>query len=74
MVTAISFALALVSVLLIGAILLQTSAAGIGALGGADSVDAGFHTRRGPERAVFVATVVLAIAFIALAFAAFRLA
>jgi protein translocase SecG subunit len=74
MATAIPFALALVSVLLIGAILLQTSAAGIGALGGADSVDAGFHTRRGPERVVFVATVVLAVAFAVLAFAAFRLA
>jgi protein translocase SecG subunit len=74
MATAISFALALISVTMIGAILLQTSAAGIGALGGADSVDAGFHTRRGPERVIFVATVVLAAAFAALAFAAFRLA
>jgi len=74
MATAISFALALISVMMIGAILLQTSAAGIGALGVADSVDAGFHTRRGPERVIFVATVVLAAAFAALAFAAFRLA
>lgn len=74
MVTAISFALALVSVVMIGAILLQTSAAGIGALGGADSVDAGFHTRRGPDRAIFVTTAILAVAFAALAFAAFRLA
>lgn len=71
MATAISFALALVSVFLIGAILLQTSAAGIGALGGADSVDSGFHTRRGPERVVFVATVVLAFAFAALAYVSF---
>ncbi|MEK7065930.1 MAG: preprotein translocase subunit SecG [Patescibacteria group bacterium] len=56
------------SFLLIAVILLQQTGAGIGgAFGGADSVS-GFHTRRGAEKALFYATIVIAILF---AFSAF---
>lgn len=50
------------SILLVGAILLQQSAAELGgAFGGGDRVM--FHTKRGLEKALFVATIVLAILF-----------
>ena len=50
------------SILLIGAILLQPAGAGIGgAFGGADG--GGFHTRRGMEKILFRSTIVLAILF-----------
>ena len=50
------------SVLLIGAILLQQSSAGLGgAFGGSDG--GGFTTRRGMEKVLFQATIVLAILF-----------
>ncbi|HEY4507851.1 MAG TPA: preprotein translocase subunit SecG [Candidatus Paceibacterota bacterium] len=67
------FAQVLAATLLVGAVLLQTSSAGIGALGGADSADVGFHTRRGPERVLFVATIVLGALFAAISFVAFRI-
>ena len=55
-----------ISVLLIAGILLQYSAAGVGgALGGSDSFEAGYHTRRGFEKFLFNATIVLAILFAA---------
>jgi len=50
------------SILLIGAVLLQQAGAGIGgAFGGADG--GGFHTRRGMEKVLFRSTIVLAILF-----------
>ncbi len=50
------------SLLLIGAILLQQSGAGIGgAFGGSDG--GGFHTRRGLEKFFFNTTIVLSILF-----------
>lgn len=56
----------IISVLLIAGVLLQYSAAGVGgALGGSDSFEAGYHTRRGFEKFLFNATVVLAILFAA---------
>ena len=52
------------AVLLIASVLLQTSSAGLGgAFGAADSVDAGYHTRRGFEKTLFNGTVVLGILF-----------
>jgi protein translocase SecG subunit len=55
-----------ISVLLIAGVLLQYSAAGVGgALGGSDSFEAGYHTRRGFEKFLFNATIVLAILFAA---------
>ncbi|HEY4486431.1 MAG TPA: preprotein translocase subunit SecG [Candidatus Paceibacterota bacterium] len=50
------------SILLIGAILLQQSSAGTGgAFGGSDG--GSFNTRRGFEKVLFRATIVLAILF-----------
>jgi len=59
------------SVILVAGILLQNRSAGIGALGGSDSVDAGFGTRRGPEKTLFIATVVVAVLFIIVSFISF---
>ena len=60
------------SLLLAGSILLQQSGAGIGgAFGGAEG--GGFHTRRGLEKVLFRATIVLAILFALSAFVALLL-
>lgn len=57
------------SVLLIAAILLQHTGAGLGgAFGGTET--AGYTTRRGFERFLFIATIVLAVLFAASAFLA----
>ena len=51
------------SVLLIGAILLQRTGASLGGAFGADNFSSGFHTRRGLERVLFHATIALGILF-----------
>ncbi|MDO8594349.1 MAG: preprotein translocase subunit SecG [bacterium] len=51
------------SVLLIATILLQQSAAGLGGAFG-DNFSGGFHTRRGFEKTLFNATVVIAVLFV----------
>jgi len=51
------------SLLLIAAILLQRTGASIGGAFGADNFSSGFHTRRGLERTLFHATIVLGILF-----------
>lgn len=51
------------SVLLIAAILLQRTGASLGGAFGADNFSSGFHTRRGLERTLFRATIVLAVLF-----------
>ena len=53
----------ILSVLLIGAVLLQQTGASLGGAFGADNFSSGFHTRRGLERALFRATIVLGILF-----------
>ena len=58
------------SVVLIGLILLQQSDASVGAAFGGDGLSAGAHTRRGPEKIMFIITIVIAILFAASAFAA----
>ena len=59
----------ILSIFLIGAILLQQSGAGIGgAFGGSDG--GGFHTRRGFEKFLFRATIVIATLFALSAFVA----
>lgn len=64
----------ILSVALILAILLQTSASGLGgAFGGSDSPDAGYNTRRGIERILFNATIIIAVLFILSSFIAFLL-
>jgi protein translocase SecG subunit len=56
----------LVSILLIAVILMQPSTAGVGgAMGGSDGMQA-FRTKRGFEKFLFVATIVLGIIFTAL--------
>jgi protein translocase SecG subunit len=51
------------SVLLIAAILLQRTGASLGGAFGADNFSSGFHTRRGFEKTLFQATIVLGILF-----------
>jgi protein translocase SecG subunit len=54
------------SVLLVAAILLQRSDASLGgAFGGGDNFGGGLHLRRGPEKFLFTATIVLGILFVA---------
>jgi preprotein translocase subunit SecG len=53
-----------ISAFLIIAVLLQHSGAqNGGALGGSDSTSSVFHTRRGLEKALFIATIVLGVLF-----------
>ncbi|MCR4281080.1 MAG: preprotein translocase subunit SecG [Candidatus Kaiserbacteria bacterium] len=51
------------SVLLIIAILLQHTGASLGGAFGADNFGSGFHTRRGLEKTLFFATIILGILF-----------
>lgn len=51
------------SILLIVAIVLQRTGASLGGAFGADNFSSGFHTRRGPEKTLFYATIVLAVLF-----------
>ena len=53
------------SVLLVVAILIQKSEAGVGgSFGGNDNFSAGFHTRRGFEQKLFYFTVGIAVIFV----------
>ena len=57
------------SVILIGAVLLQQTGAGAGgAFGENANWSSAFHTRRGGERMLFIATIVIAIIFALSAF------
>ena len=49
--------------LLIAAILLQRTGASLGGAFGADNFSSGFHTRRGLEKTLFQATIILGILF-----------
>ncbi len=51
------------SVLLIGAILLQRTGASLGGAFGADNFTSGFHTRRGLEKTLFWVSIILGILF-----------
>jgi len=51
------------SILLIIAILLQQTGAGVGGAFGGGSSDGYFHTRRGMEKVLFQTTIVLALLF-----------
>ena len=51
------------SVLLMVCVLLQRTGASLGGAFGADNFSSGFHTRRGLEKTLFRATIVLAILF-----------
>ncbi|MFA6050568.1 MAG: preprotein translocase subunit SecG [Candidatus Paceibacterota bacterium] len=60
----------ILAVILIGLILLQHSDASIGSAFGGDSLGGTPHTRRGPEKAMFVTTIIVAVLFVASAFIA----
>lgn len=63
------------SALLVAAVLLQQTGAGVGgAFGGSDNFSVGFHTRRGLEHTLFIATIILAVLFAASAFLALIIA
>jgi protein translocase SecG subunit len=49
--------------LLIIAVLMQRTGAGLGGAFGADNFSSGFHTRRGFEKTLFRATVLLGVLF-----------
>lgn len=51
------------SILLILAVVLQQTGAGLGGAFGGDNFSSGFHTRRGFEKTLFNATIVIAILF-----------
>lgn len=57
------------SVLLIAAVLLQQSAAGLGGAFG-DNFSSGFHTKRGFEKTLFTAGIFIAVLFVISAFVA----
>lgn len=74
MATILSVIQIIISVALVIAILLQTQAAGLGgAFGGSDNVDSGYHTRRGLEKILFNATIVLGVLFAVISFLIFFL-
>ncbi len=53
------------SIILIGSILLQQSEASLGSAFGTDSFSATKHTKRGPERVLFIFTIIITLIFIA---------
>jgi preprotein translocase subunit SecG len=55
----------ILSVLLIFAILLQQTGAGLGGTFGGDDGSTGFHSRRGIEKTLFQISIILAILFAA---------
>jgi len=59
----------IISVLLIGAILLQSRGSGLSSVFGGESTF--YHTRRGIEKIIFFATIILATLFIATSLASF---
>ena len=57
------------SVLLVLCILLQQTDAGLGgAFGGGDGFSSGTHGKRGAEKTIFIATIIIAILFVATSF------
>jgi preprotein translocase subunit SecG len=53
----------ILSALIIVAVVLQRTGATLGGAFGADNFSSGFHTRRGLEKTLFQATIVLGILF-----------
>lgn len=60
----------ILAILLMAAVLLQRTGASLGGAFGADNFSSGFHTRRGLEKTLFSATIVLGILFALSALAA----
>jgi len=55
-----------ISLLLIALVLIQERSSGISGVFGGGGSDSSYQTRRGTEKMVFVATIVAAIAFVAI--------
>ena len=69
--TALPFIQIGLAILLTATILLQQTGVGVGgAFGGSDNFSSGFHTRRGSEKVLFNASIVLGILFALSAFIA----
>lgn len=68
MTTALPYIQIILSILLIGGILLQRSEAGLGSAFGADGMTSGRYNRRGFEKTLFYATIIVAVLFAATAF------
>ena len=64
------YAQVVLSILLIGAIILQQTGSSLGGAFGGDNFSAGFHKRRGFEKLLFNATIVIAVLFAITAFLA----
>lgn len=54
----------ILSAVLVGLILLQQSEAGLGAWSGGGSPTSNFRTKRGPEKIIFVTTIIIALVFV----------
>ena len=52
------------SILLIASVLLQQTGVGLGEAFGGSGSDVGFHTRRGAEKMLFIASIILGILFL----------
>ena len=63
--TALPYVQIVLSALLIGAIVLQRTGASLGGAFGADNFSSGFHTRRGLEKTLFYATIIIGLLFAA---------
>ena len=61
-----------VSILLVGAILLQQKGSGLGSALGGDNSNI-YSTRRGAEKVLFYSTIVFALAFLAISLVRIRL-
>ena len=64
-VSALPYLQVVLAVLLTASILLQRTGAQMGgAFGGSDNFSSAFHTRRGFERTLFIASIVFAVLFV----------
>lgn len=68
--TVLPYVQIILSILLVGAILLQQRGSSLGGAFGSDNFSATFHKRRGAELFLFKATIALGILFAASAFLA----
>ena len=71
--TALPYVQIVLAVLIMGSVLLQRTGASLGGAFGADNFSSGFHTRRGLEKTLFNATIVLGVLFALTALAALGL-
>ncbi len=60
----------ILSILLITAVLLQTRGSSLGGAFGGDNAGTTFYTRRGAEKTLFQATIILSVLFVIAAFLA----